>query len=174
MSNFYKDHREKILPYVTKFQYNKSNINRILNDAPLMPNITNSPQDKIILDEFCDITDNIIKQIKMDYSDNKLIQGPDHPKAIHCFLKFSKINDKTTYSGNIKVFNYEGNGMKSLPIELIISNNGFIIQSSQEWQPTSYSVVYDIDRNIGLKNTMIEAILEHSEVIKTINYKRGI
>lgn len=139
------------------------------------PNITNSPHDSTVLFEFLDIFKKITNDVKLCYDDNNLIPPSQKPKKIHYYVCMDNKEDKVSYKGTITFFNNDGASLKRLPLEQIVTNNGFTVipltQDSGYVNQMCFLVQYNVDNNPILKDTIIESLLVNGDIIRNISHK---
>lgn len=137
----------------------------------VMPNITNSEHDKIVLNKFRDIFDLITNETKVYYEEN-MFPDSEKPKKIHYSLNFNdKIDNIPAYSGPISFINKDGLFMKKMSFEQIVVKHGFKIVKSHD---DSFVVSYNISNNPELKDIIIESLFVNGEIIKNIQHRTMI
>lgn len=137
----------------------------------VIPNITNSEHDKIVLNKFRDIFDLITNETKVYYEEN-MFPDSEKPKKIHYSLNYNdKIDNIPVYSGHISFINKDGLFMKKMSFEQIVVKNGFRIVKSHD---DSFGVSYNISNDSELKDIIIESLLVNGQIIKNIQHRTMI
>jgi hypothetical protein len=137
----------------------------------VMPNITNSEHDKIVLNKFRDIFGSITNETKVYYEEN-MFPDSEKPKKIHYSLNFNdKIDNTPAYSGYISFINKDGLIMKKMSLEQITEKHGFKIIKSHD---NSFAVLYNMNNNPELKDIIIESLFVNGQIIRNIQHRTMI